>query len=149
MQRLQKIINFALRFFSGSHSIILRTGERIWANPWLVSSITKVPYYILYTFACRSDSLKVARHSITFYYIPSQNANTGELRALASQLHINSFVLSRSTRQDADLALPRVRTEAGRRRLSTAQRYNPLLRELRGLSLSVFKRELGEHLALI
>ena len=44
---------------------------------------------------------------------------------------------------DADLALPRVRTEAGRRRLlfSIVQFYNRLPPETRALSLGSFKRE--------
>ena len=41
---------------------------------------------------------------------------TGEPQALASQLSVNSALRSRSTRRDTDLALPRVRTNAGKRR---------------------------------
>ena len=40
---------------------------------------------------------------------------TGEPQALASQLSVNSALRSRSTRRDTDLALPRVRTNAGKR----------------------------------
>ena len=53
---------------------------------------------------------------------------TGEPETLSSRLLVNSSLRSRSTRQDADLSLPRVRTEAGRRRLlfGTVQQYNGL-----------------------
>ena len=47
---------------------------------------------------------------------------------------------SRSTRQDADLSLPRVGTEAGRSRLlfGTVQQYNGLPPEVRSMSLGHF-----------
>ena len=58
------------------------------------------------------------------------------------KLKNHSTLRSRSTRQDADLALPRMRTEAGRRRLlsSIVQLYNRLPPEVRDLSLRSFKR---------
>ena len=73
---------------------------------------------------------------------------TGEPEALSSQLQVNSTLRSRSTRQDADLALPRVRTEAGRRRLlfRVVQSYNRLPLEIRDLSLKSFKREVLQYL---
>ena len=52
-------------------------------------------------------------HSLNFLH---KMLATGEPQALASQLQVNSSLHSRSTRQDTDLVLPRVRTEAGRRR---------------------------------
>ena len=58
-----------------------------------------------------------------------------------------SDLRSRTTRQDADLALPRVRTEAGKRRLffSTVQAYNRLPLELRDRPLGSFKRAVLER----
>ena len=52
---------------------------------------------------------------------------------------------SRSTRQDADLALPRVRTNAGKRRFlhGTMRRYNDLPSDVCSLSVSSFKRHLS------
>ena len=73
---------------------------------------------------------------------------TEEPQALASQLSANSDLRSRSTRQDADLALPRVRTTAGKRRFlySRAQRYNRLSLDMRESSLVSFKHKLGDVL---
>ena len=69
---------------------------------------------------------------------------TEEPLALSSQLRVNSTLRSRSTRQDDDLALPRARTEAGKRRLlfSIVQQYNRLPPEVRLLPLNAFKRAL-------
>ena len=80
------------------------------------------------------------QHSLKFLH---KIRCTGEPEALSSQLQVNSTLRSRSTRQDADLVLPRVRTEAGRRRLlfSIVQFYNRLPPETRALSLGSFKRE--------
>ena len=73
---------------------------------------------------------------------------TGEPETLSSQLLVNSSLRSRSTRQDADLALPRARTESGRRRLlfGIVQLYNRLPPEMRNLSLGDFKRSVSEFL---
>ena len=59
------------------------------------------------------------------------------------QIYALTRVSAASTRQDADLALPRARTEAGRRRLffSIVQFYNRLPPETRALPLGSFKRE--------
>ena len=78
------------------------------------------------------------QHSLNFLH---KIHCTGEPEALSSQLQVNSTLRSRSTRQDADLALPRVRTEAGRRRLlfGVVQSYNRLPLEIRDLSLRSFK----------
>ena len=58
------------------------------------------------------------------------------------------FVPEAPTRQDSDLALPRVRTNAGKRRLlySTVQRYNQLPLNMRESSVSTFKRTLRDVL---
>ena len=74
---------------------------------------------------------------------------TGEPQALASQIRANSSLRSRSTRQDADLALPRVRTEPGKRRLlySIVKLYNALPADLHGSSIASFKRHVCAHLS--
>ena len=84
-------------------------------------------------------------HSLTFFH---KMLNTGEPQALASHLQLNSSLRSRSTRQDTALALPRVRTEAGRRRhmYSVAQLYNTLPLVFRDLTPSAFRRQLTNHL---
>ena len=71
---------------------------------------------------------------------------TGEPKTLSSQLLVNSSLRSRSTRQDADLALPRARTESGRRRLlfGIVQLYNRLPPEMRNLSLGGFNTRTGK-----
>ena len=60
-------------------------------------------------------------------------SRTREPQALASQLSVNSELRSRSTRQDFDLALPHVRTNAGKRRFlySIVQQYNNLPIDMR------------------
>ena len=129
IRRLHKIFHFALRVVSGRRKFDHISDVR----EDLGWPLARQLYHI---------------HSINFLH---KMLNTGEPRALASQLHTNSSIRSRSTRQDTDLALPRVRTEAGRRRLlyNTVQLYNSLPQEVRSLSLSAFKRQLGEHLAVI
>ena len=75
---------------------------------------------------------------------------TEEPLVLSSQIQANSTIRSRSTRQDNDLALPRVRTEAGKRRLlfNTVQQYNQLPPEVRVLPLPAFKRALNDLLVV-
>ena len=125
MQRLQKILNFALRVISGrrkfDHISDVR-GELGWPTARQ-----------LYEY-----------HSLFFLH---KIRCTEEPEALFSQLTVNSVLRSRTTRQDADLALPRVRTEAGRRRLffSTVQAYNRLPLELRDRPLGSFKRAVLER----
>ena len=72
--------------------------------------------------------------------------STGEPQALASLLQANSELRSRSTRQDTDLALPRVRTEAGRRRFmyGVVQQYNSLPANMRAMSVGAFKRAVSD-----
>ena len=84
-------------------------------------------------------------HSLNF---PHKIRCFGEPEALSSQLHVNSALRSRSTRQGTDLALPRARTEVGRRRLlySTVKAYNRLSPEIRGLSVGGFKRHIFHFL---
>ena len=86
-------------------------------------------------------------HSLSFLH---KIRCTGEPEALSSQLQVNSVLRSRTTRQDADLALPCVRTEAGRRRLlfNTVQSYNRLPPEIRNLPLGSFKREVRQLLVV-
>lgn len=121
-QRLQKIINFALRVVSGRRKFdhISDVREEL---GWLSARQ-------LYQF-----------HSLTFLH---KILATGEPQALASQLQINSSLRCRSTRQDAALALPRMRTEAGRRRYlySVVKLYNTLPHDVRELSPSAFKHKL-------
>ena len=75
-------------------------------------------------------------------------AAPGSQRLFFSRLLVNSSLRSRSTRQDADLSLPRVRTEADRRRLlfGTVQQYNGLPPEVRSMSLGRFKRSVSDLL---
>ena len=122
MQRLQKILNFGLRAVSGRRKYDHISDVRDELG-WL----TARQLYEL-------QSLNLL-HKIR---------TTGEPQALASQLLTNSEFRSRTTRQDADLALPRVRTEAGKRRFlyRVAQDYNALPLDLREVSLSAFKRKL-------
>ena len=124
IQRLQKIQNFALRVVSGRRKFdhISDVREELgWP--------TARQLYELY--------------SLNFLH---KIRCTGEPETLSSQLLVNSSLRSRSTRQDADLALPRARTESGRRRLpfGIAQLYNRLPREMRNLSLGDFKRSVSE-----
>ena len=125
-QRLQKILNFGLRVISGR-----RKFDRISDVRGELGWPTARQLYEL--------------HSLNFLH---KIRSTGEPLALSSQLQANSALRSRHTRQDADLALPRVRTEAGRRRLlfSVAQQYNGLPLEVRDLPLGAFKRAVRDIL---
>ena len=98
IQRLQKVLNFALRTVSGRRKFehISDVREDLGSVGW------------------PSARQLYEQHSLNFLH---KICCTGEPEALSSQLQVNSTLRSRSTRQDADLALPRVRTEAGRRRL--------------------------------
>ena len=73
---------------------------------------------------------------------------TNEPQALASHILANSELRTRSTRQDTDLALPRVRTNAGKRRFlyEATRLYNALPHDVRDMSLSSFKRHVGAFL---
>ena len=126
MQRLQKIINFALRAVSGRRKF---------------DHISDVREELGWPTARQLYEL----HSLSFLH---KIRCSGEPEALSSQLQVNSALRSRSTRQDADLALPRARTEAGRRRLlySTVKAYNRLPPEIRGLSVGAFKRHASQFL---
>ena len=126
IQRLQKIINFALRVVSGRHKF---------------DHISDVREELGWPTARQLYEI----HSLNFLH---KIRCTGEPLALSSQLQVNSALRSRSTRQDTDLALPRARTEAGRRRLlfSTVQLYNRLPLETRDLPLGAFKRAMSERL---
>ena len=95
MQRLQKVLNFALRTVSGRRKF---------------DHISDVREELGWP----TDRQLYEQYSLNFLH---KIRCTGEPEALSSQLQVNSTLRSRSTRQDADLALPRVRTEAGRRRL--------------------------------
>ena len=126
MQRLQKVINFGLRAVSGrqKYDHISDVREEL---GWLTARQ-------LYEVQSLNLLHKIRR--------------TGEPQALASRLSANSVLRFRSTRQDSDLALPRVRTNAGKRRLlySTVQRYNQLPLNMRESSVSTFKRTLRDVL---
>ena len=119
MLRLQKIQNFALRVISGrrkfDHISDLRD-ELGWPT---VPELHE-------------------QHCLTFLH---KIIRTGVPQALASKLQANSVSRSRNTRQDPDLALPRIRTEAGRRRLfyRTVQLYNDLPADVKELSVAAFK----------
>ena len=94
IQRLQKVLNFCLRAVSGrrKYDHISDVREEL---GWLTARQ-------LYELQSLSLLHKISR--------------TRESQALASQLSVNSELRSRSTRQDTDLALPHVRTNAGKRR---------------------------------
>ena len=126
IQRLQKVQNFALRVVSGR-----RKFDHI-------SDVREDLGWPTARQLYRQHSLSML-HKIII---------TGEPQALASQVQTSSSLRSRSTRQDTDLALPRVRTESGKRRLlySIVQLYNSLPLELRSLSLASFKHHLSSHL---
>ena len=128
IQRLQKILNFALRAVSGRRKF---------------DHISDVREELGWPTARQLYEL----HSLSFLH---KIRCTGEPEALSSQLQVNSVLRSRTTRQDADLALPRVRTEAGRRRLlfNTVQSYNRLPPEIRNLPLGSFKREVHQLLVV-
>ena len=128
IQRLQKILNFALRAVSGRRKF---------------DHISDVREELGWPTARQLYEL----HSLSFLH---KIRCTGEPEALSSQLQVNSVLRSRTTRQDADLALPRVRTEAGRRRLlfNTVQSYNRLPPEIRNLPLGSFKREVRQLLVV-
>ena len=123
MQRLQKILNFGLRAVSGR-----RKFDHISDVRDQLGWPTARQLYEL-------QSLNLLHKIIS----------TEEPQALASQLSSNSELRFRSTRQDAALALPRVRIETGKRRFlySTVQRYNALPLDLREMSISSFKRKVG------
>ena len=65
---------------------------------------------------------------------------TGEPQALASQIRANPSLRASSIRQDADLALPRVRTESGKRYLlySTVQYSVFFLSELEHIFMTFY-----------
>ena len=110
-----------------ANSTTYRTCVRNWAQGWLTAR---------------------QLYELQFLNLLHKIRRTGESQALASRLLTNSQVRSRSTRQDADLALPRVRTAAGKRRFlyAVVQQYNSLPTVLREASLQSFKRELREIL---
>ena len=126
MQRLQKIINFALRVVSGRRKFDHISDVR--------EELGWPPARQLYQI-----------HSLSLLH---KILLTGEPQALASQLQANSSLRSRSTRQDTELALPRMGKEAGRRRFfySIVQLYNALPQEFKTLSIAAFKRELGGYI---
>ena len=126
MHRLQKIQNFALRVISGRRKFDHISDVRDDLE-WLT-----VPQ--LYK-----------QHCLTFIH---KILRSGEPQALASHLQANSTLRSRNTRQDADLALPRVRTESGRRRLfyHMVRSYNDLPDEMKGMSVQCFRRAVDEFL---
>ena len=121
MQRLQKVLNFGLRAVSGRRKCDhISDVERNWAGSPPVS--------------CKNFS-----NFSTCFTKFTEPENRRLLLA-------NSQVRSRSTRQDADLALPRVAAGKGRVLYAVVQQYNGLPRDLREASLQSFKRELREIL---
>ena len=123
---LQKVLNFGLRVISGRRKF---------------DHISDVRGALGWPTARQLYEL----HSLCLLH---KIRNTEEPLALSSQLRANSTLRSRSTRQDGDLALPRVRTEAGRRRLlfNTVQQYNGLPPEVRLFSVDAFKRTVADRL---
>ena len=126
--RLEKVLNFGLRVISGR-----RKFDHISDVRGALGWPTARQLYKLH-------SLNLL-HKIRI---------TEEPLVLSSQIQANSTIRSRSTRQDNDLALPRVRTEAGKRRLlfNTVQQYNQLPPEVRVLPLPAFKRALNDLLVV-
>ena len=72
----------------------------------------------------------------------------GQPSDIAQQLHSVRSVRERSTRQDDNLFMPRVRAESGRRRFvyRAAQAYNELPPDIRGATTAVFRRRVAERL---
>ena len=95
MHRLDKVRNFALRVLSGKRKFDHISGVRDELG-WLTA-------HQMY----QHDALNLI-HKIRC---------TIEPQTFGSLLQVNSRVLSRSTRQDAAPALPRGKTEAGKRRI--------------------------------
>ena len=124
MQRLDKVLNFALRIISGK-----RKFDHL-------SNIRKELGWPTADELYRQQSLNLL-HKIHI---------TGEPQALASHLHVNSNLRSLSTRQNLDFALPRVRTEAGKRRFlyDVVQNYNKLPLPMRHSTIPHFKREIAK-----
>jgi len=122
MKRLQKIQNFALRVISGR-----RKSDHI-------SDVRDVLGWPTVQRMYEEQSLN-SLHKITSTQVPE---------SIASQLQTNSVMRARSTRQDRNLALPRVWNDAGKRRFvyRTAKAYNKLPGKLRMSSIASFKRGL-------
>ena len=123
---IKKILNFALRVVSGR-----RKFDHISDVRGELGGPTARQLYEL--------------HSLNFLH---KIRCTGEPVALSSHLQVNSALRSRTTRQDSDLALPRARTEAGKRRLfySTVKLYNGLPLEMRELSRGAFRHAVSDLL---
>ena len=77
--------------------------------------------------------------------------STGEPQALASKLQANVALRSRNTRQDTALALPRIKTESGRRRFlyHIVQMYNALPPEMKDQSIASYLLRLSGRVSLV
>ena len=125
---IQKILNFAARVTSDRRKYDHVSDVRD-ALGWL-------------------DSSQLLHHqSLTLLHKIIQ---TGEPESIASQIRSNRDdpVHVRTTRQDHLLQLPKICTEAGRRRFLywVVQRYNALPAEIRELRITRFRTRLRSHL---
>ena len=128
LHRIQKLINFAARVVSGKRKFD-HISEVREALGWL-----EAPDLFLYQTLCLLHKVR----------------GTAEPEILASLCSLNCErpAHSRTTRQDHHLFLPRVRTEAGKRRFAyrAARNMNGLPRDFECMSAGKFMRELKRSL---
>ena len=122
LYRLEKILNFAARVISG---------RRKYDH---VSDVRNELGCLSAADMSSCDTL-VLLHKVT---------RAGEPSAIARMFSCNVDVRARSTRQDSQLSLPSIRTEAGRRRFAyrAAMQYNQLPVNFRDMSARQFKSSL-------
>jgi len=123
---IQKIINFAARVISG---------RRKYDH---VADVRETLGWLSATDLLSHDTL-VLLHKVICAEEPT---------AIARMFHRNEEMRERITRQDSNLSLPSIRTEAGKRRFCyrAAMQYNKLTIELKGMTTSHFKSSLKRHL---
>ena len=122
LTKIQKVINFAARVISGRKKFSQSADVRA-ALGWLDA----VDLYKYHTLALL--------HKIRLHNTPV---------SISTSIQTNREARVRSTRQDNDLRLPSVRTEAGRRRFlyRGPMWYNTLPLEMRTMSVACFNRAL-------
>ena len=125
-KQLQKIINFSARVVAGRKKFDH------------ISDVLKGPNWLSSRQLTHYHSLTLLRKVLRW----------GEPLTLAEELHLSSSSRSRSTRQDGLLHLPRIRSEAGRRRFvyRVPQLFNSLPSNFADQSINSFKRSLKLYL---
>ena len=126
LNRIDKVLNFAARVISGRRKYDHVADVRD-ALGWLTAADLS------------SHDMLVLLHKVFC---------TEEPVAIAEMFHRNEEMRERSTRQNSNLTLPSIRSEAGKRRFCyrAAMRYNRLPVELKGMPTSRFKSSLKRHL---